>query len=188
MSMNWEHQTSKTSHKNIYNFAFNSSNHVNILKQQNQTTPLSMLTQEFILTFSQHVIDCRAFASMRETSFPAGSSTDTVVPASEPSTAMRLHALCLCLLLFSPKAISPSYSANNSYRNKLIPLACCVRSFIFFPVPVCAILSVRFGTFCFRESFSTLCGWLAQRQGCRVEVLPPYGVSANQIFCWGCLP
>jgi hypothetical protein len=42
------------------------------------------------------------------------------------------------------------------------------------------------GTFCFHESFSTLCGWLVQRQGYRVEGLPPYGVSANQIFCRGC--
>jgi hypothetical protein len=45
-----------------------------------------------------------------------------------------------------------------------------------------------FGIFSFYESLSTLCGWLAQRQGCRVEGLPPYDVSAYQIFCWGCLP
>jgi hypothetical protein len=73
----------------------------------------------------------------------------------------------------------------------------CHKTLLLISVPVCAITasgmsssnsSVRFGTFCFYKSFSTVRGWLAQRQGWRVKELPPYGVSARQIFCLGCLP
>jgi hypothetical protein len=43
--------------------------------------------------------------------------------------------------------------------------------FFFFPVPVCAITAsgVPGGTFVSMNRFSTLCGWLAQRQGWRVK-------------------
>jgi hypothetical protein len=42
---------------------------------------------------------------------------------------------------------------------------------LFFSVLVCAITAsgVPRATFCFYESFSALCGWLAQRQGWRVK-------------------
>jgi hypothetical protein len=55
-----------------------------------------------------------------------------------------------------------------------------------FPFPFVPLqcLGCLFGTFYFYESFSTLCGWSAQRQGCRVGGLPSHGVSANQILCW----
>jgi hypothetical protein len=43
--------------------------------------------------------------------------------------------------------------------------------FSFFPVPVCAITAsvVPGGTFVSMNRFSTLCGWLPQRQGWRVK-------------------
>jgi hypothetical protein len=59
---------------------------------------------------------------------------------------------------------------------------------LFFPVPVCAMTAsgVPGGTCVYINRFSSLCGWLAQRQGWRVKgwILPSEQVRSSRANSW----
>jgi hypothetical protein len=67
--------------------------------------------------------------------------------------------------------IAPIWRQHHKVRTYNISLCSKKVGFFFFPVPVCAVTvsGVPGCTFVSMNRFSTLCGWLVQRQGWRVK-------------------